>query len=144
MLFDKLIVLDNLMHKIIYISQHPALIISKKIMHRQKIHLKRWQTLDGIPARRSAETKGKLLEPLKPLFDKEQYCNMVNQAGAHILSEAGDIFQVVLSNRLFPHAYEGSMFDTFCTLRDTRYLSPYISCFYFSSDNVEMAGDISP
>lgn len=48
----------------------------------------------------------------------------------------GDIFQVVLSNRLSAR-YEGSMFDTFCTLRDTN-PSPYM--FYFSSDNIEMAG----
>ncbi len=132
MLFDKLIVLDNLMHKIIYIVN----IRTDNFKENYKLAentLKEMADLIeyGTPV---TETKGKLLEPLKPLFDKEQYCNMVNKAKQYIMD--GDIFQVVLSNRLSAR-YEGSMFDTFCTLRDTN-PSPYM--FYFSSDNIEMAG----
>jgi anthranilate synthase component 1 len=48
----------------------------------------------------------------------------------------GDIFQVVLSNRLDADV-EGSLFDTYMILRDTN-PSPYM--FYFSSDDIEIAG----
>ena len=48
----------------------------------------------------------------------------------------GDIFQVVLSNRVEADI-EGSLFDTYRALRMTN-PSPYM--FYFSSDDVEIAG----
>ncbi len=132
MLFDKLIVLDNLMHKIIYIVN----VCTDNFRENYSLAKK---TLDemaelvecGTPVE---EKKGRLLEPLTPLFDEEQYCNMVKKAKKYIVN--GDIFQVVLSNRLQAR-YEGSLFDTFCILRDTN-PSPYM--FYFSSDNIEMAG----
>lgn len=48
----------------------------------------------------------------------------------------GDIFQVVLSNPLTAKA-KGSLFDTYRVLR-TSNPSPYM--FYFSSDDIEVAG----
>ena len=48
----------------------------------------------------------------------------------------GDIFQVVLSNPMRAKA-EGSLFDTYRVLRATN-PSPYM--FYFSSDDIEIAG----
>ena len=48
----------------------------------------------------------------------------------------GDIFQVVLSNRLYAKA-TGSLFDSYRVLRTTN-PSPYM--FYFASDNIEVAG----
>lgn len=48
----------------------------------------------------------------------------------------GDIFQIVLSNRVEADI-EGSLFDTYRVLRTTN-PSPYM--FYFSSDDVEIAG----
>lgn len=59
---------------------------------------------------------------------------MVEKAKKYIYD--GDIFQVVLSNRLEAEA-EGSLFDTYRILR-TENPSPYM--FYFSSDDVEIAG----
>lgn len=47
-----------------------------------------------------------------------------------------DIFQVVLSNRSEAE-YEGSLLDTYRVLRTTN-PSPYM--FYFSSDDIEIAG----
>lgn len=52
----------------------------------------------------------------------------------HILE--GDIFQIVLSNRLSAK-YSGSLFNTYCALRKSN-PSPYM--FYFSSSDIEIAG----
>ena len=71
---------------------------------------------------------------IRPDFDKEQYGQMVEKA-RHYIRE-GDIFQVVLSNPMTAKA-EGSLFDTYRLLR-TQNPSPYM--FYFSSEDIEMAG----
>lgn len=76
----------------------------------------------------------KLKEELKPDFSKERYEQMVERAKYYI--HEGDIFQVVLSNPQTARA-EGSLFDTYRVLR-TSNPSPYM--FYFSSDDVEIAG----
>ena len=59
---------------------------------------------------------------------------MVEKGKAHI--REGDIFQVVLSNRLTA-GFEGSLLDTYRILRATN-PSPYM--FYFTSDDIELAG----
>lgn len=69
-----------------------------------------------------------------PGVDKEDYCKMVEKAKEYIYE--GDIFQVVLSNPLTAKA-KGSLFDTYRVLR-TSNPSPYM--FYFSSDDIEVAG----
>lgn len=53
----------------------------------------------------------------------------------HYIHE-GDIFQLVLSNRL-EAGFDGSLLDTYRILR-TKNPSPYM--FYFSSDDLEIAG----
>lgn len=68
------------------------------------------------------------------LFSQEEYCNMVEKAKDYI--REGDIFQVVLSNRIEADI-EGSLFDVYRVLRTTN-PSPYM--FYFSSDDIEIAG----
>ncbi|HIS26216.1 MAG TPA: anthranilate synthase component I [Candidatus Pullilachnospira intestinigallinarum] len=75
-----------------------------------------------------------LLEELKPVFSREQYKSMVEKARTYI--REGDIFQVVLSNPQTAAA-KGSLFDTYRVLRTTN-PSPYM--FYFSSDDIEIAG----
>ena len=75
-----------------------------------------------------------LKSEIKPQFPKEKYCDMVKKA-KHYIHE-GDIFQVVLSNPMRAKA-EGSLFDTYRVLRATN-PSPYM--FYFSSDDIEIAG----
>ena len=59
---------------------------------------------------------------------------MVEKAKEYIYQ--GDIFQVVLSNRLEAE-YEGSLLNTYRIMRTTN-PSPYM--FYFSSDDMEVAG----
>ena len=76
----------------------------------------------------------RLKSEIKPQFPKEKYCQMVETA-KHYIHE-GDIFQVVLSNPMRAKA-EGSLFDTYRVLRATN-PSPYM--FYFSSDDIELAG----
>lgn len=85
----------------------------------------------------SFETKdpgGKCISDFKPLFNKEDYCSMVEKAKYHI--REGDIFQIVLSNRLEAE-FEGSLLNTYRILR-TLNPSPYM--FYFSSSDMEVAG----
>lgn len=84
--------------------------------------------------------KKHFFEPLKlkseilPVKLKEEYVDMVEKAKKYI--REGDIFQVVLSDPLTAKA-EGSLFDTYRVLR-AKNPSPYM--FYFTSDDIEMAG----
>ncbi|MBR1571938.1 MAG: anthranilate synthase component I family protein [Lachnospiraceae bacterium] len=75
-----------------------------------------------------------LKSEIVPRFNEEQYCQMVRKAKDYI--KAGDIFQVVLSNPLSCEA-SGSLFDVYRLLR-AQNPSPYM--FYFSSDDIEIAG----
>ena len=75
-----------------------------------------------------------LEDRLAPRFSQDEYCRMVETAKDHI--REGDIFQVVLSDPLTARA-EGSLFDAYRLLR-TENPSPYM--FYFTSDDVELAG----
>ena len=76
----------------------------------------------------------KLKSDFRYLFSKEEFCSMVDRAKEYIFE--GDIFQVVLSNRIEADI-EGSLFDVYRVLRTTN-PSPYM--FYFSSDDIEIAG----
>ena len=82
------------------------------------------------------ETKltGKLLEAPIPLFDKKDFCSMIEKAKLKI--REGDIFQIVLSN-CFSAPFKGSLFQTYRILR-TLNPSPYM--FYFSGTDLEVAG----
>lgn len=80
------------------------------------------------------EPGGKLLGEVTSLFGKEQFCAMVEKAKHHI--HEGNIFQIVLSNRL-SSPFEGSLLNTYRVLR-TINPSPYM--FYFSGTDVEVAG----
>lgn len=71
---------------------------------------------------------------LTPKFEEKKYYTLVEKA-KHYIHE-GDIFQVVLSNPWKAKA-SGNLFDTYRVLRATN-PSPYM--FYFSSDDIEMAG----
>ncbi len=80
------------------------------------------------------EPGGHLTGEITPLFDREAFCSMVEKAKHHI--REGDIFQIVLSNRLAA-SFEGSLLNTYRVLR-TINPSPYM--FYFSGTDVEVAG----
>lgn len=132
LLFDKLIVFDNFTQKMMLIfniklddpvtnyenAKHELLSIAELVRY-------------GAPR---PNLHGKLYSTLKPYFDKDEYCSMVEKAKHHIVE--GDIFQIVLSNRLEAD-YEGSLFNTYRVLRSLN-PSPYM--FYFSGTDIEVAG----
>lgn len=132
MLFDKVIAFDHLSQKIILIV-NMSLSDPETGYNQAMVELKQLKDLleNG---KKKQNMSGKLLGEVTPLFNKEQYCNMVETAKHHI--KEGDIFQIVLSNRLSA-PFEGSLFNTYRTLR-TINPSPYM--FYFSGTDVEVAG----
>lgn len=132
MLFDKVIAFDNFRQKIILIANMPLEDVESGY-NKAVLELKQLCSLLRT-GRKKEEPAGRLLGEVTPLFDKKQYCNMVEQAKHHI--REGDIFQIVLSNRLSA-PFEGSLLNTYRILR-TINPSPYM--FYFSGTDVEVAG----
>lgn len=132
MLFDKVIAFDHLRQKIILIVNMPLDNIevgyNKAVMELCRLA----ELLRN--GKKKKEPGGKLLGKVTPLFGKEQFCGMVEKA-KHYIRE-GDIFQIVLSNRLSA-PFEGSLLNTYRVLR-TINPSPYM--FYFSGTDVEVAG----
>lgn len=132
MLFDKVIAFDHLCQKIILIV-NISLKDPETGYNKALVELKQMKELLQHGEKKQ-NFSGKLLGEVTPLFDKERYCEMVEQAKHHI--REGDIFQIVLSNRLSA-PFEGSLFNTYRVLR-TINPSPYM--FYFSGTDVEVAG----
>ena len=132
MLFDKVIAFDNFRQKLILIA-NMRLEEGEAGYNKAKMELQQMADLlrNGVPKR---EPAGHLKSEVTALFSKEQYCDMVEKAKRHI--REGDIFQIVLSNRLSAD-YEGSLLNTYRVLR-TINPSPYM--FYFSGTDVEIAG----
>ena len=132
MLFDKVIAFDNLKQKIF-------IIVNASTQNIEESYVK---AVEEIEATERLIKFGEKKQPkplqvegeLKGLFSKEEYCAMVERAKKNIFE--GDIFQVVLSNRFSAKA-QGSLFDTYRVLRTTN-PTPYM--FYFSSDDIEIAG----
>ena len=132
MLFDKVIAFDHLRQKII-LMVNMTLDELEAGYNKAVMELKQLAELLRH-GEKVNEVDGKLLGKVTPLFDKEQFCSMVEKA-KHYIRE-GDIFQIVLSNRLSA-PFEGSLFNTYRVLR-TINPSPYM--FYFSGTDVEVAG----
>ena len=132
MLFDKVIAFDNVRQKIILMVNMETKDIANSFRTaREKLDEMVKLLKEGS---RKPDLKGMLKGEMQPLFNREEYCRMVEKA-KHYIRE-GDIFQVVLSNRLSA-PFEGSLFDTYRILR-TMNPSPYM--FYFSGTDVEVAG----
>lgn len=132
MLFDKVIVFDNYRQKLVLIAGVDTADMENSY-RRAAASLDEIERLLKSGAR--ADFKPLVLDgPLTPAFSKEKYCGMVERA-RHYIHE-GDIFQVVLSNPMEADA-SGSLFDAYRVLRATN-PSPYM--FYFSSDDIEVAG----
>ena len=132
MLFDKIIAFDNLRQKLILIVNMPLDDIEVGY-NKAVLELRRLEELIRTGEKKQ-EPGGRLLGKITPLFDREQFCAMVEKAKHHI--REGDIFQIVLSNRLSA-PFEGSLLNTYRILR-TINPSPYM--FYFSGTDVEAAG----
>ena len=132
MLFDRLICIDSYRQRVILMCGVSGDDVEASYAQAEK-------TLDEME---ETITHGerKQFEPLHlereltPLYPRERYIEMVNAAKDYI--REGDIFQVVLSDPLLAPA-TGSLFDTYRILRCEN-PSPYM--FYFTSDDVEIAG----
>jgi anthranilate synthase component 1 len=133
MLFDKVIAFDNVRQKIVLVANVRLGGDLEAEYNRASLELERMAALLRGGAKRR-ESPGRLAGPVEPLFGKDEFCAMVERAKRHIRD--GDIFQIVLSNRLSA-PFEGSLFDTYRVLR-TINPSPYM--FYFSGTDVEVAG----
>ena len=132
MLFDKLICYDHLRQKILLIvnvslhdleTDYNRAVMELDTMRRLILH-----------GEKKEEPAGHLTGDIRALFDRESYCAMVEK-GKHYIRE-GDIFQIVLSNRL-EAPFEGSLLGAYRVLR-TLNPSPYM--FYCSGTDVEVAG----
>lgn len=132
MLFDKVIAFDHLRQKIVLIV-NMSLAEGEAGYNKAVMELKQLVNLLH-KGEKKEEPGGKLLGEVTPLFKENQFCDMVEKA-KHYIHE-GDIFQIVLSNRLSA-PFEGSLFHTYRVLR-TINPSPYM--FYFSGTDVEVAG----
>jgi anthranilate synthase component 1 len=131
MLFENLIVFDNLRQKIILIAN----VHTDGLDESFDKAVKKLDEMEELILNGEAKKiePGRLLEEIKPVFSKEEYCEKVRKVKQHIID--GDIFQLVLSNPMEAR-FEGSLFDTYRILRTTN-PSPYM--FYFSGDT-EIAG----
>ena len=132
MLFDKVIAFDNFKQKIILIVNIRLEDLETEY-NRALLELKQMAELikNGTPVQ---DKPGRCTTDFQPLFEQEEYCAMVEKAKYHI--REGDIFQIVLSNRL-EAGFDGSLLNTYRVLR-TLNPSPYM--FYFSSSDLEVAG----
>ena len=132
MLFDKIIAFDHLAGEVF-------LIVTIGLDHAGENYQRALRDLDDM-VRLVVSGPQAVMELLRttgdfePLFTREEFVDVVDRAKAHI--GEGDIFQVVPSNRLRAPA-SGSLFETYQLLRRTN-PSPYM--FYFSSDDLEIAG----
>lgn len=132
MLFDQVIAFDHYKQKLMLITgvmtDNPEASYEKaeQTLADMSVLLKEGRKKELSPLTLESE--------LRPQFAQKAYCEMVEKA-KHYIRE-GDIFQVVLSNPLRAKA-KGSLFDTYRVLRATN-PSPYM--FYFSSDDIEIAG----
>jgi anthranilate synthase component 1 len=147
MLFNKLVVFDSYRQKIALITSvgtggagaGAAGAGAEDAGSVDAAYTKAERELDEMERLLRTGTRKKF-EPLQmagepaPRFDQQRFCDMVRTAQEHI--REGNIFQVVLSNPLTAQA-TGSLFDTYRVLRCTN-PSPYM--FYFTSDDVEIAG----
>ena len=132
MLFDRVIAFDNFKQKIYLIAG----------VYTEELEASYEMAKDKIEEMARVIKYGdkKVFQPLEllsditPQFTADEYADMVKKA-KHYIHE-GDIFQVVLSNPLRAKA-RGSLFDTYRILRSSN-PSPYM--FYFSSDDIEIAG----
>jgi len=132
MLFDKVIAFDHYRQKII-------LIVNISVQNLEAGYAEGAAQLEylknliksGTPERIAP---ARVNSEFAALFTKDEFCRMVSRAKDFI--REGDIFQVVLSNRLVAD-FEGSLFDMYRVLR-TINPSPYM--FYFGGSDLEIAG----
>ena len=135
MLFDKVIAFDHFKQKLVLIANiktdNVEANYKKAVNDLSEI---KQLILSGIPALANIEKNENSKPDFKQAFSKEQFCQMVEKA-KHYITE-GDIFQVVLSNRLEAE-FSGSLLSVYRNLR-TINPSPYM--FYLDFGDLELAG----
>lgn len=132
MLFDRIIAFDHYKQKVILIAGVMTENFEESY-EAANMALEEMQQL--ITFGEEADfPKLELQSEVKPAFDEATYSKMIEKS-KHYIHE-GDIFQVVLSNPIRAKA-TGSLLDTYRVLRASN-PSPYM--FYFSSDDIELAG----
>ena len=132
MLFDKVIAFDHLKQKIVLIVNIHLDDIDAEYERANKDLLALKELIEN--GEMCEDIKGHATAEFKPVFEKKEFCEMVEKAKHHIVE--GDIFQIVLSNKMSA-PFEGSLLNTYRMLR-TINPSPYM--FYFSSNDLELAG----
>jgi len=132
MLFHKVIAFDHYRQKILLITN----VKTDDLEANYCKALLELEDMDRLLRRgeKAAYEPLRLKSGFTPLFDEDAYCRMVERGKRYI--KEGDIFQVVLSNRLEAEM-EGSLLDVYRVLRTTN-PSPYM--FYFSGADGEIAG----
>ena len=131
MLFDKVIAFDHLRQKIILIVNMP--LDEPETGYNKAVY--------GTPSARRASPPREKNEPGANCLAMLRRCLTKSSSAAWLRRQSamireGDIFQIVLSNRLCA-PFEGSLLNTYRVLR-TLNPSPYM--FYFSGTDVEVAG----
>lgn len=132
MMFDKLIVFDQIMHKI-------CIIVNAKTADKKEGYDRAVEEIDAFIETLRITDPILYEEPVKaPEFtcnlSKEEYCKMVEKT-KHYIKE-GDIFQGVISRR-FEAEYEGSLLNAYRVLRTTN-PSPYM--YYMQIKDMQIAG----
>ncbi|MBO6239621.1 MAG: anthranilate synthase component I [Butyrivibrio sp.] len=132
MLFDKVIAFDHIKQKII-------VIVNMTLGDEEEGYNGAVREIENLvnlikTGKKKENTRGELLGEVTALFTRDEYCSMVEKAKSYI--REGDIFQIVLSNRLSA-PFKGSLLDTYRVLRTVN-PSPYM--FYFSGTDIEVAG----
>ena len=131
MLFDKVVVFDNFRQTMTLIAHTVEGDPDRDYSHACRC----LDRMAEIVRRGSAErVPARLLSDFRPMHSEERFRDMVESVKGHI--REGDVFQVVLSNRLEAD-FEGSLLDVYRVLRTTN-PSPYM--FYLSGTDVEAAG----
>ena len=130
MLFDKIIAFDNF---------RQTLTVIVNVIRGRRTYQEACDEIESVMdiIRRGAGGEHQRLtlgSDFRPRFDKGRFCGMVETVKDHI--REGDVFQVVLSNRLEANM-EGSLLDAYRVLRTTN-PSPYM--FYFKGSDIEVAG----
>jgi anthranilate synthase component 1 len=132
MLFDKVVCFDRYEKKVIFIVNMLTDTFDENY-NRAASEISHLRDI-VFGGEKAAPEKLALTSEWRALFGQGRYGAMVRAAKRHIFE--GDIFQVVLSNRLEAGA-TGSLFETYQIMSRTN-PSPYM--FYFSSDEIEIAG----
>lgn len=140
MLFDKVVAFDNFRQKIVLIASLPIEAPAdadeaydiEAAYHKAEEQLRAMRTL-VLEGQQKPDMPGRVTGPVRTLFDEEGYCTMVRSAKERI--RAGDIFQIVLSNRLDAD-FTGTLLNTYRLLR-TINPSPYL--IYLASNDLEVA-----